>query len=935
MTFAFAPLPMRLPLDAFVAAGPSGAPLAADEAGRSAAAAARLACARELTHVPGTIQPHGVLLAIDPARDWTVIAASDNAAGLLAAFLPAGAIVGRSAASILGPQLIAAVQSRLEDGKLRGESPWHSTFEPPGGAPASDMTVHSHAGLVFVELERPGAQDGADAQDALRRLQEAIAGLRETGNELEELARVAAVGVRRLTGYERVLVYRFDADWNGQVIAEDKVPGWDNSLSGLHFPAADIPAQERALYGRSPMRWVADRDAAPMPLDINPAWANARQPPRTIDLSFARLRSPSPVHLQIHRNLGINGSMSLSILHRERLWGLMVCHHRQPHHPSSSQRSAAAALTDAFALRVGPAERTDTEQARRDDLVRLSALLAHMAEADMVAAALTTGDVTIGSLFASTGAAVLHDGALSLVGTTPPETEVRELAAWLRTHCGAAKLFQTNNLAAAYPPWERHSAAASGLLAVPLSADRSDMLLWFRPEEPQLVNWGSGSHMRAPEDAADLPRTPFERWDETRHGFAKPWAEWELEMAETLRHGITEVMVRGLRRIAELHDKLRQSQKMEAVGQLTGGIAHDFNNLLAGILGSLELTQARLAQGRVAEVDRYIGAAVTSANRAASLTDRLLAFSRRQTLDPKTVDVNRLTASMEDLIRRTVGPSIHVETVISGGLWKTLCDGNQLENALLNLAINARDAMPEGGRLTIEAANVRLDDAYANRHHDVEAGQYVGLSVTDTGSGMAPDVVAHVFEPFFTTKPIGQGTGLGLSMVYGFAKQSNGYATIYSEVGRGTTVRLYLPRHLGDGTMEAGDPDLLPMAAAKAGESVLVVDDEPVVRMLIGDVLRELGYAVIEAADGAEGLRILRSKQRVDLLVSDVGLPGGMNGRQLADAARVHRPGLKVLFITGYAENAALGNGVLNPSMQVLTKPFALDVLAAKIRAMM
>jgi light-regulated signal transduction histidine kinase (bacteriophytochrome) len=877
-----------------------------------------------------------VLLAIEPSRDWTVVAASRNAAGLLSARLPADGIIGRSTASILGPRFAEAVQSRFQDGKLRGKSPWQSTFGSTGDAPLCNMTVHSHASLVLVELEQAGAQDGADAQAALRQLQETIVDLRETGNELEELARVAASGVRWLTGYERVLVYRFDADWHGQAIAEDKVAEWNNSLSGLRFPAADIPAQARALYARSPMRWVADRDATPMPLDIDLAWTDERRQPRAIDLSFARLRSPSPVHLQIHRNLGINGFMSLSILHQERLWGLMVCHHRQPHHPSSSQRSAAAALTDAFALRVGPAERTHTEQARRNDLVRLSALQASMAEADVVATALTTGDVTVGSLFAATGAAVLHDGVLSLVGDTPPEAEVRDLAVWLRTQGGAAKLFQTNNLAAAYPPWERHTPIASGLLAVFLSADQSDMLLWFRAEEPQLVSWGSGSHMREPEIAAPpLPRPPFEQWAEMRHGFARPWAEWELEMAETLRHGITEVMVRSLRRIAELHDRLRQSQKMEVVGQLTGGIAHDFNNLLAGILGSLELMQARMAQGRLGDVNRYIGAAVTSANRAASLTHRLLAFSRRQTLDPRTVDINRLATAMEDLIRRTVGPAIHVETVISGGLWKTLCDANQLENALLNLAINARDAMPEGGRLTIEATNARLDDAYAGRHHEVAAGQYVAVSVTDTGNGMAPDVVAHVFEPFFTTKPIGQGTGLGLSMVYGFAKQSNGYASIYSEAGRGTTVRLYLPRHLGDGDAEDNNPDLLPAAAAKAGEVVLVVDDEPVVRMLVGDVLRDLGYGVIEAADGAEGLRILRSKQRVDLLVSDVGLPGGLNGRQLADAARVHRPGLRVLFITGYAENAALGNGVLNPGMQVLTKPFALDVLASKIRAMM
>jgi len=925
LQFAFASLPVRLPLDTFVAPNPSGAFLAFNEAERratvaAAAATAELACSAEPIHIPGTIQPHGVLLAIEPSRDWTVVAASRNAAELLPAFLPAGGIIGRSTGSILGSRFAEAVQSRFQDGKLRGKSPWQSTFGSTGDAPLCNMTVHSHAGLVLVELERAGAQDGADAQAALRQLQETIVDLRETGNELERLAHVAAM---------------FDADWHGQAIAEDKVAEWDNPLSGLRFPAADIPAQARALYARSPMRWVADRDVTPMPLDIDPAWTDKRQQPRAIDLSFARLRSPSPVHLQIHRNLGINGFMSLSILHQERLWGLMVCHHRQPHCPSTSQRSAATALTDAFALRVGPAERTNTEQARRDDLVRLSALLAGMAEADVVAAALTTGDVTIGSLFASTGAAVLHDGVLSLVGDTPPEAEVRDLAAWLRTQGGAAKPFQTNNLAAAYPPWERHTAIASGLLAVFLSTDQSDMLLWFRAEEPQLVSWGSGSHMRTPANAVVLPRPPFERWAERRHGFARPWAEWELEMAETLRHGITEVMVRSLRRIAELHDRLRQSQKMEAVGQLTGGIAHDFNNLLAGILGSLELMQARIDQGRFGDVNRYIGAAVTSANRAASLIQRLLAFSRRQTLDPKAVDVNRLATSMEDLIRRTVGPAIHVETVISGGLWRTLCDANQLENALLNLAINARDAMPEGGRLTIEATNARLDDAYAGRHHEVAAGQYVAVSVTDTETGMASDVIAHVFEPFFTTKPIGQGTGLGLSMVYGFAKQSNGYASIYSEVGRGTTVRLYLPCHLGDGEAEDSNPDLPPAAAAKAGEAVLVVDDEPVVRMLVGDVLRDLGYGVIEAADGAEGLRILRSKQRVDLLVSDVGLPGGMNGRQLSDAARVHRPELKVLFITGYAENAALGNGMLDPGMQVLTKPFALDVLASKIRAMM
>ncbi len=903
-----------------------------DRERHAAAIAAKLLCAQEPIHIPGTIQPHGALLAIAPSGDWKIVAASANAAEFLASLQP-GRIVAGTAASVLGPRLVGEMQDRLRAGTLRGKSPWQSTFVSDRRQ-VFNMAVHAHAGLVLVELERAGPQEGVHAQGALFALQEALVDMRDTGDEIEELARVAATGVRRLTGYERVLVYRFDADWNGQALAEDKMADWNNSLRGLRFPAADIPAQARALYQRSPMRWVADRDATPMPLEMAGEGTHRGGPPAAIDLSFTRLRSPSPVHLQIHRNLGINGFMSMSILHDGRLWGLMVCHHRAPHHLFPSQRAAAAALTDAFALRVGPAERTHTDQARRDDLVRLSALLADMAKADVVAAALTTGDITIASLFGANGAALVYDGVVSAVGHTPPETDLRALALWLRTQGGEAKLFQTNKLATAYPPWVRNMAEASGLLAVFLSTDRTDLLMWFRPEEPLLVSWGSGSHMRSPERAATLPRPPFEPWVETRHGFAKPWDAWELDMAETLRHNITEVIVRSLRRIADLHDKLRQSQKMEAVGQLTGGIAHDFNNLLAGILGSMELMQTRLEQGRPNDVARYITAAIASANRAAALVHRLLAFSRRQTLDPKSVDVHQLATSLEDLIRRTMGPAIQVKTAIPNEIWRTLCDANQLENALLNLAINARDAMPDGGRLTIAAANVHLGDD-AGGLNDVAAGPYVALSVTDTGIGMSPDVIGHVFEPFFTTKAMGQGTGLGLSMVYGFAKQSDGYATIVSEMGRGTTVRLFLPRHPGGGAPDAVLAGKAEPAAVPACETVLVVDDEPVVRMIVGDVLRDLGHGVIEAADGAEGLRILQSRQRIDLLVSDVGLPGGLNGRQLADAARVYRPELKVLFITGYAEDALLGKGVLNPGTQVLTKPFVLDVLVAKIQAMM
>ena len=381
-------------------------------------------------------------------------------------------------------------------------------------------------------------------------------------------------------------------------------------------------------------------------------------------------------------------------------------------------------------------------------------------------------------------------------------------------------------------------------------------------------------------------------------------------------------------------EALRQSQKMEAVGQLTGGLAHDFNNLLAAISGSLEVMQMRIAQGRIDEIDRFMGAAKGAVKRAAALTHRLLAFSRRQTLDPKPTDANRLIADMEELIRRTIGPAIHLEVVGAGGLWPTLVDPNQLENALLNLCLNARDAMPDGGRLTIETANKRLD-VRAAAERDMAPGQYISVCVTDNGVGMAPDVVAKAFDPFFTTKPLGAGTGLGLSMTYGFARQSGGHVRVYSEPGRGTTMCIYLPRHDVDAPAEGLATGVEALESAGDGEVVLVIDDEPTIRMLIVEVLREAGYVAIEAFDAPSALRALESLSRIDLLITDVGLPGGLNGRQIADAARVRRPGLKVLFITGYAENAALGNGYLDPGMSVVTKPFAMDALARKIGEMM
>src|SRR5260221_4569304 len=359
-------------------------------------------------------------------------------------------------------------------------------------------------------------------------------------------------------------------------------------------------------------------------------------------------------------------------------------------------------------------------------------------------------------------------------------------------------------------------------------------------------------------------------------------------------------------RLKATEEALRQSQKMEAVGQLTGGIAHDFNNLLTGIVGSLDLLQIRLNQGRTDNAARYIEAAMISANRAAALTHRLLAFARRQPLIPKGVDVNQLIMSLEDLLRRTIGETIDLNIVAADDLWCTLCDPNQLESALLNLAINARDAMPEGGKLTISTANARLDGVTADTPA-LSSGDYICIAVTDTGTGMSAEVAARAFDPFFTTKPIGLGTGLGLSMIYGFARQSNGHATIDSRLVDGTSIRLYLPRYQG-GVAAPHRSAARASEHAASGETVLVVEDEPIVRGVILEMLQDQCFRTLEAVAWPSGLRLLRSRARIDLLVTDVGHPA-LTGRQLADQARETRPGLKILFMTGYAESAAISQG--------------------------
>lgn len=401
------------------------------------------------------------------------------------------------------------------------------------------------------------------------------------------------------------------------------------------------------------------------------------------------------------------------------------------------------------------------------------------------------------------------------------------------------------------------------------------------------------------------------------------------ELADTNRELLSE-----MQRREQAEESLRHLQKIEALGQLTGGVAHDFNNLLQVILGNLDAAHRRVLRGGTITADNgweQIQQAIRSAERAATLTRQLLAFARRQPLAPQSLDLNRLVSGMSEMLRRSLGETIAIETVLAGGLWLVSVDPSQLENAIINLAVNGRDAMPQGGRLTIETANAFLDEAYAGAHEEVIAGQYAMLAITDNGIGMPGEILNQVFDPFFTTKEAGRGTGLGLSQVYGFIKQSGGHVTIYSEPGQGTTVKMYLPRLAAAKAAAEIGAQPPPSAAGGKGQVILVVEDDPEVRDAMIGMLAELGYTVLSAGDGAAALQLVARHPEIQLLLTDVGLPGGLNGRQLAEQARAARSDLKVLYTTGYARNAIVHNGILDSGVELLVKPFTYAGLAGKV----
>ena len=488
-----------------------------------------------------------------------------------------------------------------------------------------------------------------------------------------------------------------------------------------------------------------------------------------------------------------------------------------------------------------------------------------------------------------------------------------------------------------------------------LVADRDGTWLAASPAWTDILGWSeaeligrTSEWMEHPEDLAKtrgeiaalaqgMPTARFENRFRAKDGSYRNFS-WtavpENNLVYCVARDVTEQRARA-RALADAEDALRQAQKMETLGQLTGGVAHDFNNLLQIVTGNLELLQRDLPEDQ-ARLRRAADNAMAGAERAALLTQRLLAFSRRQPLAPERIDPNRLVSGMSDLLNRTLGETIEVETIQSARIWPVEIDVNQMENALLSLAVNARDAMPDGGKLTIEVANTHIDEAYAAQEAEVSPGQYVLISVSDTGQGMDEDVLSHAIEPFFTTKEVGRGTGLGLSMVYGFIKQSGGHIRVYSERGHGTTVKIYLPRFYGP--LPDNDTGTVSRATPVCGgdETVLVCEDDDKVRAYTVDVLKELGYRVMEADNGAAALQALEmASEPIDLLFTDVILPGGMTGADIAQQARAQQPGLRILFATGYARNAIIHHGRLDPGVELLTKPFTYAELAAKVRDML
>jgi two-component system, chemotaxis family, sensor kinase Cph1 len=714
-------------------------------------------CEREPIHIPGSIQPNAVMLAADAAT-LHVQAYSANVSEIVDPVEPP--LAGRALADVLPAEFVAAIRVRLGGGTLEDGRSLRRRMTFPGSGATYHAVAHAHAGRLIVELElEPDSEDDfATASQVDTEL--AVGRLREAGS-LADAARIAALEIRALTGFEAVLVYRFDTDWNGEAIAEDKTPDWSRSLLGLRFPASDIPAQARALYTKAKSRFVIDRDSVPVGLVAAPGGGNA-----PIDLTFAQHRTLSPIHLEYQRNLGVNGSMSISIMVEGRLWGLMIGHHRRPHYVTPETRSAATVLTDAFAMRVQEIESRRLWEERQAHLDVEGRLVRGLTRSDDFVAALTTGGTTLLDLFSATGAGIVSGGRVTLIGRTPPSRAVTAIAAWLRERVPAGEGgYSSNSFSAEYPKAAPHREIASGLLAAFVDESRENLLLWFRPEVPSTVTWGGDPRkpvLAGSGPVAVLPRRSFERWIEERTGFANPWADWQIRLAGSLAEAVEGVVLRQRRKIDELTSLLAEKERLlEQKDLLTREIDHRVKNSLQIVSAFLQMQRRQIADGEARQAFADTSARVMS---VARVHDSLYQAERVD-----EVDLGQTIESLCNDLAGLAGDGHAVDLTAEPGLMVPYRKAVALSLIATELVTNAFKyaANPAGGG----RVEVRVSASGPGE---------VQLRVCDDGGGLPDD--------WADAKARGKGSGLGMKLIRAMLDQINAKLDVANNPGACFTI---------------------------------------------------------------------------------------------------------------------------------------------------
>ncbi len=911
-------------------------------------------CAAEPIHIPGAIQPHGALIVV-AVDGWRITHASEN----LAQFLDVDA---RAALGLPVQDLIGEEAGRALLDARPGERTVLDQIKVGGHL----LHLHAHwsSNATFGASNERICIDIEPTSDMLRpappvTMVQSLLETFESATTALELGELAIAGMAAITGYDRVMLYRFDDQGHGEVVAERHSSVLQPYL-GNHYPTTDIPPQARAQYLRQRVGAVADFAYRPVPLLTDAALDDGAP----VDLTHSALRSVSPIHREFMRNMGTAASLSVGLACGDTLWGLLLCHNSTPLIASPQLRAVAEMLGQVVSLLLRGMEEKEVEAELLERGATLKVLVDRLTAGLPLPQTLAASEHEILHLVNATGAAVKMEQSLVCLGETPePEIIERMLAALQRGSSG--EIVAIDDLGQRDKDFAGSAATASGVLLLPLAQGFASLILWFRPMLSHTVTWAGDPTSHGAVDPLTgmvSPRSSFAAWTQTVHGRSATWTGADLALAGQLRNAIAvevahrakaelvwlrhyQALSDGLERQVEQRTRalevevaermkaegtLQQAQKMEAIGQLTGGVAHDFNNILAAILTNLDLAQSR-APGPL--VERFLRNAQHAAERGAKLTDHLLSFARKQPLRREACNLNRLSRGFESLIERALGPAITLKMVLDDDIWTVVADATQFEMALLNLAINARDAMPEGGSFTLASENIGA--GAPGVPSDLPPGDYVRVTAQDNGSGMSRSVVNRAFEPFYSTKEVGRGTGLGLSQVYGFCKQLGGSAMLSSTEGVGTRVGLWFPREM----------TLLPNAAATTprvappaphlrwnGRRLLVIDDDPDVLEATCETLQAMGFEVVPAPNASEGLQILSADRSIDLAVTDFSMPG-MNGIEFIRLARLSRPNLPCLLVTGYADITSLAD-TLTRDIMILRKPYRMKELAASIESL-